>query len=88
MTPDDQLYRFRQRTLALAEELGGPGLRCRCRSRTSVCSRWTGRWGGYGSAIGRLAEHAPLRRSCGTPRRCPFARTSVVPRVDGSAARA
>ena len=29
MTPDDQLYRFRQRTLALAEEVGSVRAACR-----------------------------------------------------------
>ena len=41
MTPDDQLYRFRQRTLALAEELGNVRAACRVMGiHASTFYRW------------------------------------------------
>ena len=41
MTPDDRLYRFRQRTLALAEELGSVRAACRMMSiHHSTFYRW------------------------------------------------
>ena len=41
MTPDDQLYRFRERTLALAEEVGSVRAACRMMGiRPSTFYRW------------------------------------------------
>ncbi len=41
MTPDDVLYRFRQRTLALAEELGNVRAACRVMGiHPSTFYRW------------------------------------------------
>ena len=62
MTPDDRLYRFRQRTLALAEELGSVRAACRMMGiHHSTFYRWRRDAERYGLEMLRPRERRPPR---------------------------
>ena len=63
MTPDDRLYRFRQRTLALAEELGSVRAACRMIRARPRRTRSVMSWTALGRSRGRSACAGTLSRA-------------------------
>ena len=62
MTPDDQLYRFRQRAIALAQELGSVRAACRAMGiHHSTFYRWKKQAERYGLEMLRPRERRPPR---------------------------
>ena len=76
MTPDDRLYRFRQRTLALAEEVGSVRAACRMMGiHHSTFCRWRKQAERYGLEMLRPRERRPPRMPNATS---PFVEHRVV----------
>ncbi len=76
MTPDDRLYRFRQRTLALAEELGSVRAACRMMGiHHSTYYRWRNEAEHYGLEMLRPRERRRPRMPNATS---PFVEQRVV----------
>lgn len=76
MTPDDRLYRFRQRTLALAEELGNVRAACRVMGiHPSTFYRWRRDAGRYGLELLRPGARRRPRMPDATS---PFVEQRVV----------
>ena len=76
MTPDDRLYRFRQRTLALAEELGSVRAACRMMGiHHSTYYRWRKEAEHYGLEMLRPRERRRPRMPNATS---PFVEQRVV----------
>ena len=76
MTPDDQLYRFRQRTLALAEEVGSVRAACRMMGiHHSTFYRWRKEAERYGLEVLRPRERRRPRMPNATS---PFVEHRVV----------